>query len=43
MTSYNDFAHPDVVRPAEFRGATLRGGALHVVLPPHSVVVLELK
>ncbi|HTJ21993.1 MAG TPA: alpha-L-arabinofuranosidase C-terminal domain-containing protein [Gemmatimonadaceae bacterium] len=43
MNSYNDFAHPDVVRPVEFRGATVSGGTLHVVLPPHSVVVLELK
>jgi alpha-N-arabinofuranosidase len=43
MNSYNDFAHPDVVRPVEFRGATVSGGTLHVVLPPHSVVVLALK
>lgn len=43
MNSYNDFTHADVVRPTEFRGATLSGGTLHVVLPPHSVVVLELK
>ena len=43
MNSYNTFAHPDVVRPAEFRGATLSGGTLHVALPAHSVVVLELK
>jgi len=43
IQSYNDFAHPEVVRPAAFTGATLSGDTLRVELPAHAVVVLTLR
>jgi len=42
MTSHNTFDSPHVVEPAAFSGAAVSGGGLTVVLPPMSVVVLEL-
>jgi alpha-L-arabinofuranosidase len=42
MNAHNDFAAPDTVKPAPFKGASLAGGALKVALPAKSVVVLEL-
>jgi alpha-L-arabinofuranosidase len=42
MQSHNDFAHPDVVKPAAFDGAQLAGSKLTVTLPPHSIVMLRL-
>jgi alpha-N-arabinofuranosidase len=43
LQDYNSFEKPDVIKPAAFKGATLRGDKLTVKLPPFSVVVLELK
>lgn len=43
MGAYNSFEHPDVVKPAPFTGARVGEGQLAVNLPPHSVVVLELR
>jgi alpha-N-arabinofuranosidase len=43
INSYNTFEQPDVVRPATFDGARVSAGRLTVVLPPKSVVVLELR
>ncbi len=43
MNGYNSFEHPDVVKPAPFTGAAVTDGRLTVSLPPHSVVVLELR
>jgi alpha-N-arabinofuranosidase len=43
MQSYNTVAQPSAVAPAPFAGARLEQGALRIVLPPHSVVVLELR
>lgn len=42
VQDYNSFDKPDAVKPAEFKGASLRNGELKVTLPPVSVVVLEL-
>jgi alpha-L-arabinofuranosidase len=42
MTSHNTFDAPHTVEPVAFTGATLTGGKLSVVLPPLSVVVLEM-
>jgi len=43
IQSYNDFAHPEVVRPVAFTGASLSGDTLRVELPAHAVVVLTLR
>ncbi len=41
--SHNTFDQPTVVKPAAFAGAAIESGALKVVLPPKSVVVLDLQ
>ncbi len=43
INAHNTFAAPDAVRPVAFTGATLRGAALDVALPPRAVVVLTLR
>jgi alpha-N-arabinofuranosidase len=43
VQDYNSFDKPDLVKPVEFKGASLKNGLLKVVLPPVSVVVLTLK
>ena len=40
---FNDFNHPDVVTPREFKDAKLKKGTLSVKLPSKSIVVLTLK
>jgi alpha-L-arabinofuranosidase len=42
LSSHNTFDAPDVVKPAEFKGATLSKNMLTVKLPPASVVMVEL-
>lgn len=42
MNAHNTFDAPDKFEPKPFAGATLTGGKLSVVMPPKSVVVLEL-
>jgi len=42
MNSFNSFEKPGVVKPAVFRGASLKDGILTVTMPSKSVVVLEL-
>ena len=42
MNSFNSFEKPDVVKPADFNGFTLKDGILTVNMPSKSVVVLEL-
>jgi len=42
MQAHNTFAGPGAVKPAPYAGAKLSGGVLRAVLPPRSVVVLEL-
>ena len=39
----NTFDQPAKIKPAEFKGTTIKGKTLDVQLPPFSVVVLELK
>jgi len=43
MNSCNTFDQPAVVKPVEFTGARITSGQLTTVLPPHSVIVLELR
>lgn len=43
VQDFNSFEAPEKIRPAAFNGASLKGDALSVKLPPCSVVVLELK
>ncbi len=40
---HNTFEQPNAVIPRDFPGARISGGAIHVTLPPASVVVLELE
>jgi alpha-N-arabinofuranosidase len=42
LRDHNSFDEGDKVRVREFTGASLAGSALRVVLPPHSLVTLEL-
>ena len=42
VADYNDFEHPDVVAPREFKDAKLKKGTLSVKLPAKSIVVLTL-
>jgi alpha-N-arabinofuranosidase len=42
MNSFNTFEKPDVVKPVDFSGSTLKDGILTVKMPSKSVVVLEL-
>ncbi|MBT0671364.1 alpha-N-arabinofuranosidase [Novosphingobium profundi] len=43
INSHNTFAAPNVVKPAAFNGAKLKGSTLTVTLPAKSVVVLDLQ
>jgi len=43
LDAHNTFTHPEQVKPASFKGATIDGGKLSVDLPPRSVSVFELK
>lgn len=43
LQDHNAFENPDKIKPAVFKNAQLKDGTLKVVLPPASVVVLELK
>ena len=43
VADYNDFEHPTVVAPHEFKDARLKKGHLTVKLPAKSIVVLTLK
>lgn len=43
INAHNSFASPDVVKPAAFDGASIRGDDLVVTLPPRSVAVLDLR
>lgn len=42
MTAHNTFENPDMVHPAEFNNIKIEGMKLSTVLPPKSVVVLEV-
>ena len=43
ITAHNTFDQPDAVVPTTFRGASLAGDKMRVELPPHSVIVLDLR
>ena len=43
ITDKNTFEQPDVVKPADFKGAKLKNGKLAVKMPPMSIVALELR
>ncbi|QVM83472.1 alpha-N-arabinofuranosidase [Novosphingobium decolorationis] len=43
INAHNTFENPEVVKPAAFNGARVKGGTLTVTLPAKSVVVLELQ
>ena len=43
VSDYNSFDKPNALQPTDFKGARKRGDKLAVVLPPKSVVVLEVK
>ncbi len=43
LQDYNSFQKPEQIKPAIFKGASLKDGVLKVTLPKHSVVVLEVK
>lgn len=43
INDHNTFDNPEKVKPESFTGAKLEKGKLNVILPPKSIVVLELK
>src|SRR5690606_27070125 len=43
LQDFNSFENPEKIKPAQFKGASLKNEVLMVDLPPFSVVVLELK
>jgi alpha-N-arabinofuranosidase len=43
LQDYNSFTEPNKIQPASFKGAILKNGILTVILPPFSVVLLDLK
>jgi alpha-N-arabinofuranosidase len=43
LQDFNSFEQPSKVKPAAFKDASLASNSLKIKLPPHSVVVLELK
>ncbi|MGK7390711.1 MAG: alpha-N-arabinofuranosidase [Candidatus Cyclobacteriaceae bacterium M2_1C_046] len=43
LQDYNSFDNPDKIKPQVFKGAQLKDNTIKVVLPPFSVVMLELK
>ena len=43
VADYNDFQHPDVVSPKEYKDAKLKKGTLTVKVPAKSLVVLNIK
>jgi len=43
LQNYNSFENPSKIVPAAFNGAQLNGSKLSLIIPPFSVVVLELK
>lgn len=43
IKDYNDFSHPETIKPAVFKDAKLKKNVLKVKLPAKSIVVLNLK
>jgi alpha-N-arabinofuranosidase len=42
VQDHNTFEKPEVVKPAEFKGAKIEGGTVKLTLPACSVVVLSI-
>jgi alpha-L-arabinofuranosidase len=43
ITDYNDFDHPETVKPAPFKDAKLKKNTIKVNIPSKSILVLEVK
>ena len=43
VSDFNDFEHPDVLKPAAFKDAKLNKNTLKVKIPAKSIVVLKIK
>jgi alpha-N-arabinofuranosidase len=43
IQAMNTFDATDIIKPAAFKGATMKGNTLSVKVPPFSVIVLEIK
>lgn len=43
VSDFNDFEHPEVVKPTTFKDAKLKKNALKVKIPAKSIVVLKIK
>ena len=43
VADFNDFQHPNVVAPADFKDAKLKKGVLTVKIPAKSIVVLNIR
>ena len=43
VSDFNDFEHPEVVKPATFKDAKLKKNTLKVKIPAKSIVVLKIK
>ena len=43
VADYNDFQHPDIVAPQDYKDAKLNKGVLTVKVPAKSIVVLNIK
>lgn len=43
INDFNDFNHPNIVKPALFKGAKLKNNILKVKIPAKSIVVLDIK
>ncbi|MCI1247142.1 MAG: alpha-N-arabinofuranosidase [Prevotella sp.] len=43
INDFNDFQHPDIVKPANFKNAKLKNNVLELKIPAKSIVVLNIK
>ena len=43
VMDYNDFEHPDAIKPVTFKDAKLKKKSLKVKIPAKSIIVLNLK
>jgi alpha-N-arabinofuranosidase len=43
IQDFNSFEKPDLIKPVVFKNASVKNNQLTITLPPHAVVVLEVK
>ena len=43
LQDHNTFENPDKIKPETFSGASLKDDLIKLIIPPFSVIVLELK